>query len=108
MSLALDVDLASPVVPSASSVPSRRLVAAGADPRPVFVDESGRRARWFGRLLALCTLIAVAFMLTVAVLAVAFTRSAGADTWAAGPDQVHVHVHVHVHQTTATAAGSRS
>jgi hypothetical protein len=84
MSLALDDHLASPV-----SAPSRpgTLVVADGDSRPVFVDESGRRARWCQRLLGACTLVALGFMLTVTVLGVAFARSAGCDSWA-GPDRL--------------------
>jgi hypothetical protein len=71
-------------------------VASGAAAtRPVFVDESGRRARWCRRLLAAGTLVALVFLVTVAVLGVAFSRSAESDSWAA-PDRLT--------QPTVTAA----
>jgi hypothetical protein len=84
MSPAIHEVLASPV--STPSSP-RALVVADSDTRPIFVDESGRRARWCRRLLGTCTLVALGFVLTVAVLGLAFTRSTGCDAWA-GPDQL--------------------
>jgi hypothetical protein len=61
-------------------------VVAHGEGRPVFVDESGLRARWCRRLLGACAVVALAFVLTVAVLGVAFTRSPACDAWA-GPDR---------------------
>jgi hypothetical protein len=80
---ALD-DLASPVLTTSRPRP---LIAAGGDSRPVFVDESGRRARWCQRLLAVCAVVALAFVLTVALVGVVFARSAGSHSWA-GPDRL--------------------
>lgn len=84
MLFALDDDLASPV---STPPPSGPLVVADDYTRPVFVDESGRRARWCRRLLGACTLVALGFVLTVTVLGVALVRSAGCDSWA-GPERL--------------------
>jgi hypothetical protein len=86
MSLVLNVD----PVPSILARPRpARVPRSAGDFQPVFVDTSGRRARWCQRFLAVGTLVALSFVLTIMALAIAFTRStpgpSGRATAAADP-----------------------
>lgn len=76
MTLALNADLQST---SIVGVRAARAVAPNRHPQAVFVDPSGRRARWCRRLLAATAAVALSIVVILAALTVAFVRSAAPE-----------------------------